>query len=496
MIDRELAPTIQETYGVPRESYEDPSGRDDPGDPLDPDESDESDAEPQDGQSGRSQSGDGQGASQAQEGTEGTPQPQARPDGPAAGGDGDGAGDESEPPFEGVEPEANLMPMPAESRPDAELLPDHVESRVWGYECTECGARYDTPADIEDAKTCCATQKPTYVNEVEDNGDGADSQDETELSEAERKRQYKAQTVSKATSIPMEGGSYTDYPGGGTDPASRPVAGRNHKATRQQERARLHGDGAEDHEQRAGRATVCIAPPLRDAFKNDRGGLELDYLIENGYITEHKLSPTITYTVEPKGKNLLGESDRVRAGIGIGDRGDGMPHRFGADLAVEWLAAQPDIDRIGSFTTVTEGDEEIIDIAGLTETDGEGMDIKTLVEVEGGRSLQEAREQSSLPHAGSHDYDSFAKDYKQLAALAESDKTVDEGFNAVWVIRNGDIAENVFTALANRDCLQTDASTLASAASISNATLNDAVETHGGPGMTAVYTFGALRTKL
>jgi DNA helicase HerA-like ATPase len=228
---------------------------------------------------------------------------------------------------------------------------------------------------------------------------------------------------------------------------------------------------------------------IRDEF--ERQGCDIDSLLEDGLVTEHRVGKggTVTFTVEPAGRDHL--SRNLIAERGVGDRGDGMPHRYGADITLAWLQQQPTITQTQSFIPI--GGNNIADVVGITEQAGEER-IAVTAEIEGGRSEREVNEFSDSGMKGSHDYNSLVKDYRFIEELSKRDHTVDDGHEALWVVRDTNAVFSLLSALHHRGILDYAPDTVRSEIRSGGVERinNTILDKEDLPGITIVHTFRSL----
>jgi hypothetical protein len=236
--------------------------------------------------------------------------------------------------------------------------------------------------------------------------------------------------------------------------------------------------------------------PVREFFIRERDlkKPEIQHLRDGGWLVEHDFARGVSYTVTPAGREFLGPEQHVTAGRGIGDRGDGMPHRVGADLAIEWLARNPEVTEIRSFMGIEEDIDGVCDVAGYTRVADDTKKLHTIVEVEGGRTQAERDDTNASSSPFGHDYDSLVTDYENLAAVIESESSTDDA-QAVWVVRNREHVKHVLTALETRDKL-TGVDSLRSACNAGFSRLNKKLAQRQFPGLDRILSYRGLRREL
>ncbi|WP_302083332.1 ATP-binding protein [Salinibaculum rarum] len=246
--------------------------------------------------------------------------------------------------------------------------------------------------------------------------------------------------------------------------------------------------------------------PVRDMYQ-DRGA-DIEKLKDEGYVIEHRLvNQTLTYTVTPKGREELNAS--LETGPGIGDLGDGIPHRYGADLTMEWLSRRPDIKHIKSFQKPANHreDDELLDIIGYDENG----DFKVFVEVEGGASKVEKEAQGIHDtRPGTRNYESLRKDHdlmgwskhmEKVKEGEENEKLVAEDAESVWVVRNKEVGRRIVRALAKevngekRINLPVDDADRRYQ-NLSPNQFNTLLSEYGEDGIDAIYTFENIQSRI
>jgi len=156
-------------------------------------------------------------------------------------------------------------------------------------------------------------------------------------------------------------------------------------------------------------------------------------LIDAGYLIRHTgCSRRVYYTITWDGQ----EACRTQKEYGreIGDLGAHTPHRVGIDLARNYYESLDDTRFVELCTTENGARTDLV----VVNTDGARSAI---VEVEGGRISADCPDEDN-PDIGIKNYDSPRKDYQLMA---------DSDGDAVWVVRNHEIAANVLAALSSGD---------------------------------------------
>lgn len=161
-------------------------------------------------------------------------------------------------------------------------------------------------------------------------------------------------------------------------------------------------------------------------------------LVENGYLKRHTGACRRRYfTVTHDGQEACGITKEH--GREIGDLGADTMHRVGIDLARNYYENKDHI-RFAELSARENGNETdliVVDMDGNRDT---------IIEVEAGRVSADPDVTEDQP-AGTHNYGSIRKDY---GILAESDG------DAVWVVRNAEVAGTVLRALNSSDDVPVD----------------------------------------
>ncbi len=203
-------------------------------------------------------------------------------------------------------------------------------------------------------------------------------------------------------------------------------------------------------------------------------------LVENGYLKRHTGACRRRYfTVTHDGQEACGITKEH--GREIGDLGADTMHRVGIDLARNYYENRDDI-RFVELSARENGNETdliVVDMDGNRDT---------IIEVEAGRVSADPDVTEDQP-AGTHNYGSIRKDYEILA---------ESSGEAVWVVRNAEVAGTVLRALnASKDIpvdLSNDVIERVEDTRLKIPTLN---ENHLGPmnanGIDKIVTFKQLR---
>lgn len=449
LVNKQIIPTAQQTYGVPREAYESAAHASD--DVAFTDDT-------------RGDSTHTQTPATAQQTDAESP---SSTDEASTGGTG------------------RSSPASASDHGVQSALPEHVELHEWGLHCTRCDSVYGQN-EQDRATECCAESS----SNDDSNHSGQSTAGDTEATEHNQADQL---VNSVDGTIPTHGGTCTEY---NLQSVIRGVDLPDWKIERRpvgREELTFMTSVLAVMNNETPIPRYASLRPLRDEFESR--GVDIEHLAKEGYVTPHR-KPTLTYTVEDKGKALLSKDRHVRAGPGVGDRGDGMPHRFGTDLATEWLAKHPRVDGIRSFISLSDDDQRVMDILGYSNVGGKRK-VHTVVEVEGGRSSSESSKYSSGNQSGSHDYASFAKDYELMASInGLDDRVVQGGAQAVWIVRNRDIANRIVDALAAQGKLDCDPAEIKAAGDNGFGSFNDVIQQYDLDGLTAMYSFRAIKRRI
>ena len=395
---------------------------------------------------------------------------------------------------------------PTEQQATSAMLPSHVTKTPSGAHCTRCGTTYPE-TQLSTAAECCSSTAETQQGQSEDNAGSRPAQAAREDTSQSTEHISQSSTTDTPAHIQASGGEYTTIPTAKgslleyqLNSVIQPV-----KLSQSQINEQPLSESSLDFLSTVLAVMNNNTPlpryaslrPLKQHFTNQ--GVDIDALKDAGYVTEHRLAPTITYTVEPKGRDLLADTQTVRQGGGVGDIGDGMPHRFGADLTMEWLATKPEIDTVQSFRPINDtqdpADQDIIDILGITTQTGTPEPL-TAVEIEGGRSQTESAIHGGDGRAGGRNYTSLANDYEMMEHMATHPDAHDQ-FQAIWVCRNETTCQEVLTALSQKGYLPAEndlAGILAKKRGIQE--LNEKLRSSDYPGISSIYTFNTIKTNL
>ena len=225
-------------------------------------------------------------------------------------------------------------------------------------------------------------------------------------------------------------------------------------------------------------------------------GADIEKLKREGYVIEHRIGRgrgDLTYTVTPKGRSAI--DSKLSSGPGVGDIGDGMPHRYGADYVERWLSGYPNIVKIQSFVEppVELDEEALIDLIAWSESGEPSI----LVEVEGGMSTPEKeRHGMNDVRPGGNDYQSLLHDHDVMAMTKARVKSKTEP-GAVWVVRNKAAGERVVGALADHGRIDPKKSFVQKRyRQESPKKFRRYLRRWGCPGMDAIYTFTTVRDEL
>jgi DNA helicase HerA-like ATPase len=195
-------------------------------------------------------------------------------------------------------------------------------------------------------------------------------------------------------------------------------------------------------------------------FDEPFSNLDVETLIQKGFLEKHRAFRQTYYTVLPAGRTFLDRSLAVNPGIG--DLGEKTPHKAGVVFLEQWLAQYHDVDRTERYYQHDSG--TVFDVAGF---DASG-DLCWVGEVE----------------TTSHNTDAVISDYEKLA-------NVDA--NAAWAFEDRACATDVIDTLIETGPL--DLSLTATQKQTVSA-LRAALSQTAIPGMTAVNTFRSLKTEV
>ncbi|WP_423746967.1 hypothetical protein V5735_20230 (plasmid) [Haladaptatus sp. SPP-AMP-3] len=188
--------------------------------------------------------------------------------------------------------------------------------------------------------------------------------------------------------------------------------------------------------------------------------LNVETLIQKGFLEKHRAFRQTYYTVLPAGRTFLDRSLAVNPGIG--DLGEKTPHKAGVVFLEQWLVQYQDVDRTERYYQHDSG--TIFDVAGFDASD----DLCWVGEVE----------------TTSHNTDAVVADYEKLAKADA---------NAAWAFEDRACATDVIDTLIETGPL--DLSLTATQKQTVSA-LRAALSQKAIPGMTAVNTFRSLKTEV
>ncbi|SIR73792.1 hypothetical protein SAMN05421858_3529 [Haladaptatus litoreus] len=195
-------------------------------------------------------------------------------------------------------------------------------------------------------------------------------------------------------------------------------------------------------------------------FDEPFANLDLETLIQKGFLEKHRAFRQTYYTVLPAGRTFLDRSLVVNPGIG--DLGEKTPHKAGVVFLEQWLVQYHDVDRTDRYYQHDSG--TVFDVAGF---DASG-DLCWVGEVE----------------TTSHNTDAVVADYEKLAKADA---------NAAWAFEDRACAIDVIDTLIETGPL--DLSLTATQKQTVSA-LRAALSQTAIPGMTAVNTFRSLKTEV
>ncbi|WP_227357548.1 hypothetical protein [Haladaptatus salinisoli] len=195
-------------------------------------------------------------------------------------------------------------------------------------------------------------------------------------------------------------------------------------------------------------------------FDEPFANLDVETLIQKGFLEKHRAFRQTYYTVLPAGRTFLDRSLAVNPGVG--DLGEKTPHKAGVVFLEQWLVQYHDVDRTERYYQHDSG--TVFDVAGF---DASG-DLCWVGEVE----------------TKSHNTDAVVADYEKLAKA---------NVNAAWAFEDRRCAINVIDTLIETG--QLDLSLTATQKQTVSA-LRVALSQTAIPGMTAVNTFRSLKTEV
>lgn len=213
---------------------------------------------------------------------------------------------------------------------------------------------------------------------------------------------------------------------------------------------------------------------IRDKYDINEGKL-----IEQGYLKRHSgVARRCYYSVTPDGQKACRTAKEH--GFMIGDAGDDTPHRVGVELARQVYRADERRVEISPGSWV--------DLVVANNYTGERV---ATIEVEAGRITADPSTPTGAS-PGINDYSSIRHDY-ELLAEADGD--------AVWVVRNHEIAGTVLRALNNADDISVDLSNDVIRGVESGRVKMDElgekyIEPMGADGLDEIVTFQQLRNRL
>lgn len=178
--------------------------------------------------------------------------------------------------------------------------------------------------------------------------------------------------------------------------------------------------------------TKSMAGTIRSQYDVD-----VDYLVQKGYLREHKLGKRVYYTVTPEGQDACDR--RKKSGRNIGDQHDETPHRVGGLLTKLYYEQLPDVRYVDTFVPVNGG---ILDVKVV----GDKGVIVAAGEIESGKvSADGDLGEGETP--GTNNYESI-RDDAELIAETEGE--------SIWIVRNHEVAGTVLRALNAGDLIDVD----------------------------------------
>lgn len=354
-------------------------------------------------------------------------------------------------------------------------LPDHIEAdhEQNEYHCTLCGSTY-LSGQRSSADNCCVfdseeelldaaprlyeaadTDSPyefagALMTHAENVGVSVDFSALTDILEQEDDTpQEDADSSDDAdASIPVE--TFKEAVAEVSDDALR-----EHNLTR--EEAKFLGTVIDAMNDRVeGYSLTESMTDLRDGFED----IDVEKLVENGFLEEHRVAFKRYYTAKPAARNLL--SKPLRAKPFEGDLGEKTPHKVGVEMLRRWFESFDEVDHAEKYYPL--GDDEVVDVAGF---DADGS-LEYVGEVE----------------LSSNNYESIVKDYKQLAG---ADAT------AVWAFKNQEDAVEIVEVLNDRVDLGL---LLTATMKRDKSQLADRLREKGDPGIEEIIHFSDLNDEV
>ncbi len=195
---------------------------------------------------------------------------------------------------------------------------------------------------------------------------------------------------------------------------------------------------------------------LEEPFSN----LDVETLIQKGFLEEHRSFRQKYYTVLPAGREFLDRS--LEANPGVGDLGEKTPHKAGVVFLEAWLTQQDDVGRTEIY--YQHRDDTVFDVAGFDTTDN----LTWVGEVE----------------TPSNNPEALLADYEKLANVDAA---------AVWACEDKAFILDAIEILT--DAGKVDFS-LSSTQRRTISSLRAAIGEYDDPGMMALHTFRSLEAEV
>ncbi|WP_266080723.1 ATP-binding protein [Haladaptatus caseinilyticus] len=188
--------------------------------------------------------------------------------------------------------------------------------------------------------------------------------------------------------------------------------------------------------------------------------LDVEALIEKGFLEEHRSFRQKYYTVLPAGRRFLDRS--LEAGPGVGDLGEKTPHKAGVVFLDAWLTQQEDVARTEVYYQHWE--DTVFDVAGFDTAD----DLIWVGEVE----------------TPSNNPEALIADYEKLASVDAA---------AVWAGEDKAFILDAIETLTDAGRVEFS---LSSTQRRTISSLRAAIGGYDDPGMTALHTFRSLEAEV
>ncbi|MFB9809109.1 hypothetical protein ACFFQF_30245 [Haladaptatus pallidirubidus] len=188
--------------------------------------------------------------------------------------------------------------------------------------------------------------------------------------------------------------------------------------------------------------------------------LDVEALIQKGFLEEHRSFRQKYYTVLPVGRQFLDRS--LEAGPGVGDLGEKTPHKAGVVFLDAWLTQQEDVARTEVYYQHRE--DTVFDVAGFDTAD----DLIWVGEVE----------------TPSNNSEALVADYEKLASVEAA---------AVWAGEDKTFILDAIETLTDAGKVEFS---LSSTQRRTISSLRAAISEYDDPGMTALHTFRSLEAEV